>query len=144
MAICQNEAEVTEAIREAKAHCGAAIREAEACCAADIREAESHCVDHAPTIQQSHSNNMQCLEREAIEEGGKLPILPSCLWDGLAGLPPTSARCVNVSSPIANGEHVLGHPPGHSPQMPTVREESTPVTSCSTTPAAPMPSPGTK
>ena len=71
MAICQNEAEITKAIWEAKAHCGAAIREAEACCAADIREAESHCVDHAHTIQQSHSNNMQCLKREAIEEEGK-------------------------------------------------------------------------
>ena len=87
-AICQNEAEATEAIREVKAHCGAAIREAETChattvreaeghctttitqaetcCAADIREVESHCVDHACAIQQSHSDNMQCLEMEAI------------------------------------------------------------------------------
>ena len=72
IAIHQNEAEATEAIREAKAHCGAAIREtethhtttireaeahssttimvAEACCAADIREVEFHCADHAHTI----------------------------------------------------------------------------------------------
>ena len=71
MALCQNEAKATKAIREAKASCGAAIREAETCCAAGIREAESHCADHAHAIQQSHSYNMQCLEREAIGEMGK-------------------------------------------------------------------------
>ena len=68
-AIHQNEAEATEAIRQAKVCCGSAIRVAEACCAADIREAESCCAGHACTIQQSHSNNVQHLEREAIEEG---------------------------------------------------------------------------
>ena len=93
MAINQNEAKATKAIREAKAYCGAAIREAETCygttvreseghcpttiteaeayCAADIRKVESHCVDHAHAIQQSHINNMQHLEREAIEEEGE-------------------------------------------------------------------------
>ena len=104
MAICQNEAKATEAIREAKAHCGAVIREAETCCAltireaeaqctttireaeahssttitevkahcaADIREEESHTVDYACFIQQSHGDDMQCLEMEAIEEEGK-------------------------------------------------------------------------
>ena len=92
-AIHQNEAKATKAIREVKDHCGAAISEAdtchattvreaeghcittiteaEACCAADFREVRSHCVDHAHAIQQSHSNNIQCLEREAIEEEGK-------------------------------------------------------------------------
>ena len=66
MAFCQNKAKTTEAIREAKAHCGAAIKEAEACCTTDIREAEAHCVDHAHSIQQLHSDRMQCLERESI------------------------------------------------------------------------------
>ena len=70
-ALHQNEAEVTEAIREAKVHCGSAIREAEAHCAADIREAESYCVGYAHTIQQFHSYNIQHLEREAIEEERK-------------------------------------------------------------------------
>ena len=90
MAIYQNEAEATEAIREAKTHCGAAIREAEThhatnireaeahCattimeaeghCTTDIREAESCCADHACIIQQSHSDNMQCLQRKTMEE----------------------------------------------------------------------------
>ena len=70
-AIYQNKAKATEAIREAKAHCGAAIREVEGYHAADIREAESPCVDHAHGFQQSHTNNKQHLEREAIEEEEK-------------------------------------------------------------------------
>ena len=40
-------------------------------CAADIIEVESHCAEDACAIQQSHSDNIQCLEREAIEEEGK-------------------------------------------------------------------------
>ena len=68
MAIHQNEAKATEAIREAKAHCGAAIREAEACCATDIREPEFHCEGHACSTKQSHTDGMQHLEREATEE----------------------------------------------------------------------------
>ena len=71
MVLHQNEAKATKAIRQAKVHCGSEIREPEACCAADIREAESHCVCHAHTMQQSYSDNMQCLEREAIEKEGK-------------------------------------------------------------------------
>ena len=43
MAICQNEAEATEAMREVKTHCGAAIREVEIHCATTVREAEGHC-----------------------------------------------------------------------------------------------------
>ena len=35
MAIHQNDAEATEAIRETKVHCGSVIREVEVCCAAD-------------------------------------------------------------------------------------------------------------
>ena len=60
MALCQNEAKATEAIREARVPCGAALREAESCC-----------MDPAHIIQQSHSDNMQHLEREAIEEEEK-------------------------------------------------------------------------
>ena len=93
MALCQNEAEATKAIKEAKAHCEATIREAESCCTihirepeakcasiiteaethctTDIRKAESHCVEHACSIQQSHAEGMQHLETEAIEEEGR-------------------------------------------------------------------------
>ena len=52
MALHQNEAEATETIREAKAHCGATVTEAETHCSAYIREAESHCVEHTCSIQQ--------------------------------------------------------------------------------------------
>ena len=41
MALCWNGAEATEAIKEAKAHCGATIREAEACCTTLVREVEA-------------------------------------------------------------------------------------------------------
>ena len=65
------EAHCTTTIREAEGHSSTAIMEVEVHCAIDIREAESHCADHAHTIQQSHSNSIQCLEREALEEEGK-------------------------------------------------------------------------
>ena len=137
MAFCQNEAQATKAIREARptvehplekweacstaaireveTHCTASIREAETTCATAIREAETLCADHAHTIQQSHSDSMQHLEREAIEEGERPPILPSHLRDGPAGLPPRSPRGTNVPSPVTDGEHVFGYSPGHSP-----------------------------
>ena len=54
-----------------KAHCAAMFQDAEAMCAVTIREVETTCVDHACTIQQSHSYSMQCLEREAIEKEGR-------------------------------------------------------------------------
>ena len=136
-AIHQNEAKATEAIWEAKAHCGTAIRKAEthhvttirkveAHCATaiteaeghnatDIREAESHCADYAHTIQQSHSNNMQCLEKEALEEEGKdhQSSLAPC---GMAlQVPHRSPRGTNVPPLVTDREHVSGHSPGHSP-----------------------------
>ena len=138
MALYQNEAEATEAIREARAHCGATIREvetcctthireteanctsiiteAEACCTADIRKAESHCAEHACSIQQLHAEGMQCLEMEALQKGGKrLPLLPNLLWNGTAGLPPEACGGTNGPPPFTHGEHVLGHSPEHSP-----------------------------
>ena len=57
---CKNDAQATEAIREAKA-----------CCAAAVREVEAACMDHACAIQQLHSDSMQSLEREAIVEEGR-------------------------------------------------------------------------
>ena len=78
-ALHQNEARSTEAIREAEALCAAAIREAKACCAniiqdanatcaRTIRMAETACTEHAHTLQQTHRDRMEGLEREAIEE----------------------------------------------------------------------------
>ena len=78
----KNEAEATETIREAKAHCMATIQEAgaacaaaiwevEAVCTAAIREAETACADHTHTLQQTHRDSMQGLEREAIKGEGR-------------------------------------------------------------------------
>ena len=102
MALHQNEAKATKAIREAKAHCGATTREveahctthireaeanfasfimeAEAHCTADIKRAESHCVEPAHSIQQSHAEGMQWLETETMEEEGRdhLSFLTTC------------------------------------------------------------------
>ena len=79
-AFCKNEAKTTKTIREAKACCGAVIMEAEACCTTDIREVEACCADHACSIQQLHSDSMQHLEREAMEEEERdhLSFLATC------------------------------------------------------------------
>ena len=98
MALHQNEAKATEAIREPKAHCGATIREAETCCTThirkaeadsasivmeaeahcttDIRKAEFHCVEHVRPIQQSHA---MFENRSLGREGERLPLLPNYL-----------------------------------------------------------------
>ena len=39
----QNEAQITKAIKEVRAHCATPIQDTEATCAAAIREAESTC-----------------------------------------------------------------------------------------------------
>ena len=104
MALCQNELETTEAVKEVKVLCTCTIwdaetcwtvivskakvwhaahikeieddcthtlAEAENCCSTAIREAESRGTLKAHSIQQSHANDIQCLEAEAIEEEGK-------------------------------------------------------------------------
>ena len=71
----QNEAQTTKGIREAEAVWAAAIRKAKVCCATVIQD-EATCaaaIREVPTtcaciLQQLHSNGMQSLEREAIEE----------------------------------------------------------------------------
>ena len=79
MALHQNEAITTEAIREAEALHAAAVREAKACCAniihdahttcaRTIRKVETACREHACALQQAQRDSMEGLEREAIEE----------------------------------------------------------------------------
>ena len=139
MALHQNESEATEAIREAKALCGFTIREAkthhttlirkgkancasiitevEVCCITAFRKAESYCAKHAYSIQQLHAEGMQHLEMEAIEEEGRdWPLLPSCLWNSIMGLPPGNPWGTNWPPPIAHGKCVSGHPLEHSPR----------------------------
>ena len=57
-----------------------AIGQVKAHCTAPIREAEATCADHVHTIQQLHSDNMQHLEREAMEKEGRdhLSFLAAC------------------------------------------------------------------
>ena len=101
MALHQNEAKATKAIKEAKAHCGAAIREAEAHHTTVIREVEdncttiaaeaeahcttnirkaSHCMEKICSIQQLHAEDMQHLETDTIEEEERdlLSFLATC------------------------------------------------------------------
>ena len=167
MVICQNEAEATDAIGETKAHCGVTIREVEihcaktireaeahssttimeveAHCAADIREVESHCADHACAIQQFHSDKMQCLEREAIEEEEKdwQSFLATC---GMAlQVCPLEAHGVLMwPLQLLMGNMSLAAVLAIPPQVSIAREEPTPVISHPATPAAPASSSGTK
>ena len=85
--------------------------------AATIREVETSCVEHACILQQSHSDCMQSLEREAIEEDGEtLPIFPNCLWSGtVMSVPPRSTWDTHVPTTIVNREHVLGCSLGQFP-----------------------------
>ena len=111
MALCWNKAEATEAIKEAKAHCGASIREAESHCTTSIREAEA---DHASIIMEAEAHCTGDIRKSRVPlcrtcpfhptiacrgyatsgngsqgRGGKRPpLLPNHTWNGTAGLPP--------------------------------------------------------
>ena len=129
-AIHQNDTEASKAIRGTKVHCGSAIREVEACCAADIREVKSHCVGHACTIQQSHSDNMQCLERVAIEEEGKdCQSFLATYRMALQACPPEAQGVLMCPLQMLMGNMSLVTLLAILPWMPTAREESTPVIS---------------
>ena len=178
MAICQNKAKATEAIRDAKVHCESVIREVEAChattireagthcittireaeahsstiiteveahCAADIREAEFHCAGHACPIQQSHSDNMQHLEREAIEKEGKdCQFFLAAYGMALQVYPPEAHGVLMCPLQMLMMNMSLATLLAIPSQVSTTREEPTPEISHLTTPAAPVPSSGTK
>ena len=138
MGLHQNKPKATEAIKEAKAHCGYAIREAEACHTTlgreveahhataevgahyntDIRKAESHCMEKAHSIQQLHADNMQYLEMDALEEEGRdcLSFLVAC-GTALQACPPRGPWSPNGPPSTAHGEHTTGHSSKHSPHM---------------------------
>ena len=200
MALHQNEAEATEAIREAKTHCGLTIREAEAwcttltreaeshhaihireaeatcatyikeaeakcawiimeaeanctsiiaeaeaCCTTDVRKLESCCAEHACSIQQLHTEGMQHLEMEAIEEEGRhcLYFLATC-GTALQACPPETHGVLRGPLQLLMGNMSLATPSECSPQVSSTREEPTLVVSQLTTLAAPRPSPQTK
>ena len=64
IAMCQNEAWATKAIKEAKM----CQKEVEVHCAAAMKEAEAHQAIHACALEQSHKESMLELEHEAIAE----------------------------------------------------------------------------
>ena len=112
-------------------------------CTNDIRKVESHCAKHACSIQQLHAEGMQHLETEAIkEEGKRMPLLPSHLWNSIIGL---SHRSHGVLMGPSNtpGKHALATLL-NIPPVSSTWEESTLVVSHSTTPMAPGPSLRTK
>ena len=103
----QNEAKAIEAITDAKAHCAATIKEVETHCTTHIREAEADCASivievkpavllilekWSPTVQNMavpSNNHMQRVCNRSHGRGGERPpLLPNCLWNGIAGLPP--------------------------------------------------------
>ena len=145
MALCQNEANATEAIKEGKVHCGATIREAkahhtshireaeancvsiitevEAHCTTDIRKAESHCVGHTCSIQQSHAEDMQCLEMEAMEKEGRdcLSFLAACGMV-LQACPPEAHGVLMGPLQLLTGNMSLATLLNISPQVSSTRE----------------------
>ena len=80
VALCQNQDVATETIREPKAHCTVTVKEAESHCVAEIRKVESYSMAQACSIQQSHSEGMQHLKMDALEEEGRdcLSFLSAC------------------------------------------------------------------
>ena len=59
MALCQNESEATEAIREAEGFCGSTIREAEACCTTLTRKVEAQHTTHVREAEAQHVTHVR-------------------------------------------------------------------------------------
>ena len=106
------------AIREVKACCTNISQDAKATCARTIRKAETTCMKCARALQQADRDSMEGLEREAIEEeeGDCQSFLTAC--GAALQICPQEPKGTNVPSPITNGEHVFGHPLGHSTRCP--------------------------
>ena len=96
-------------------------------------------------IQQSHSNSMQCLEREAMEEEerGHLSFLATC-GVALQACPPEAHGVLLCPLQLLMGNMSLATLLAIPPQASTAREEPTPVISHPTTLVVPIPSSGIK
>ena len=71
MALCQNEFNTTESIKEAKATCTHSIQEVKTLCFMAIRDTEAWGASQASSLEQPHAKSIQCLEEQAIEEESK-------------------------------------------------------------------------
>ena len=67
---CWNEAQTTEAIKEAEIWCAAVICRAETCYEVMVKEVEACCTTQAQALEQSHEESMLKLEHEALAEEG--------------------------------------------------------------------------
>ena len=67
MALCQNEYETAESIKEARAICTHSILEAKTHCSTAIRNAEAWGASQDGSIQQSHAKVVQHLEKGALK-----------------------------------------------------------------------------
>ena len=142
----------TETVREARAHCTPALREADSHCATDIRdadshsaaeirEAESHSMAQACSIQQSHSEGMQHLETDALEEEGRdcFSFLSTC-GAALQACPTNALQILMYPLHLLTGNMSLATLLSLPHQTSPTREESTFMS----TQVAPTPSPGAK
>ena len=145
MILQQNESETLESIKEAKAQCDCSIKEAEAHCSLAIQKAESWGAAQACSIQQSHTEDVQHVEEECLEEEKRdqLNFLSTCQAT-LNTIPPESHGVL-----IAPYYLLLGHvpmsslftiPPGASP----CQQGSVPGVSCPSAFTVPGPLPRPK
>ena len=125
----QNEAQTAEVIKEVRAHCTTVIWDAKAMCAAAIREAEATCADCVCTIQQSHGESMQDIEREVIEEEGRdhQSVLIAC-WAALQACPPEAHGILMYPLQLLTGNMTLATLLAIFSQPSTKMGEPTPVT----------------
>ena len=80
MALCENDSETTESIKEAKIICTHAIQQTKNCCSVAIREAEAQRASQAVSIQQSHHKAVQHLEEERKSQLNFDFVCQTALW----------------------------------------------------------------
>ena len=102
-------------------------------------------MDHAHSIPQSHADDKQCLEMEAMEEEGRdhLSFVATC-GVALQVCPPEAHGVLMYPLQLFMGNMSLTTLLAIHPPVSTTREESTLVICNPSTPAAPTPSLGTK
>ena len=145
MALCQNDLDTTESIKEAKALCTNSIQEAETHCSTATREAEVQQASQAGSIQQSHPKAIQHREEEAIEEEskGQLDFL-SAYQAALRASPPKYHGTLIASYHVLLGHAPMSHLFSISQGASPSQQGSIPRASSPPAPTVPDPSPRPK
>ena len=134
MALCQNNSDAMESIKEAKAICAHSIQEVLNCCSVAIREVEAQRVSQAVSLQQSHHKTVQHLKEESIEEesNSQLNFLSIC-QAALQASPPELCSMLVTSYHILLGHaptsHLFSIPQGAPPFPPGSTPRAHPRTS---------------